>query len=238
MGVGTGACAKRIVPMINQYVGIDIASYTIEALKEHFKEHNMEFYCFSMCDNTVPTELKMKFTKAYSFDSLEHVECPQRFFENLALMLVPNGEAIIGFPNESLPEMHGITSFRTLGDMLAPLENTSLKVVRVYELHRSFLFKNFKRWLWDPIIKVGKFIIASRNYCPQCFDDTLAFRLIIKPRKPARLLNIYASFLIKIASTRPIFHYIPLMERDEIEIYDRYILLHLRLQKTAVSILY
>lgn len=33
IGVGTGACAKRIAPLIKRYVGIDIASRTIEALK-------------------------------------------------------------------------------------------------------------------------------------------------------------------------------------------------------------
>ena len=127
--------------------------------------------------------------------------------------------------------MHGITSFRVLGDMLCLLKNVSLEVVKVYEVHRSFLFKNFKQWLWEPIVKVGKFIIAPCNYRPQCFDDTVAFRFITKPTKTGRLLNTYARLLIKLASIRPIFHYIPFVEKENLEIGDKYILLHLRLQK-------
>lgn len=44
---------------------------------------------------------------------------PRGFLKNLALMLSPNEEAIVGFPNESPPKIHGITSFRVLGDMFA-----------------------------------------------------------------------------------------------------------------------
>jgi len=230
--VGTGACAKRIAPTVRQHVGIDIASRTIEALKQYIKGRNICFYCFDMCSQVIRSELRGKFNKAFSFDTLEHVECPQKFFKNLALMLAPNGEAIVAFPNESPPKMRGITSLRTWSDMLALLENASLKVVKVYEVRRSFLFRNFKQWLWEPIVKLEKFIIVPRNYRPQCFDDTVAFRFITKPSKMGKLLNIYAHFLIKIASIRPIFHYIPLMEKEDIEIWDKYILLHLRLQKT------
>ena len=129
--------------------------------------------------------------------------------------------------------MHGVTSFRTWGDMLALLEDASLKVVRVYEVHRSFLLKNFKQWLWEPIVKVGKIIIAPCNYRPQCFDNTVAFKFITKPSKLGKLLNIYARFLIKIALIRPIFHYIPLKEKENIEIQDKYILLRLKLKKRS-----
>ena len=119
--------------------------------------------------------------------------------------------------------------------MLDILENTSLKVVKLYEVHRSFLFRNFKQCLWEPIVKVGKFIIAPHNYCPQCFDHTLAFRFITKPSKMGKILNIYVHFLIKIkiASIRPIFHYIPLMEKENMEIWDKYILLHLKIAKIS-----
>lgn len=183
-----------------------------------------------MCNEIIPPELEARFTKVYSFDTLEHVKCPQRFFENLTMMLFPNGEAIVGFPNESPPRMHGITSFRVLGDILCLLENASLKVVKVYEVRRSFLFKKFKQWLWEPIVKVGKFFIAPRNYRPQCFDDTIAFQFIIKPTKAGKLLNTYANLLIKIASVKPIFHYI-LIEKEDLKIWNKYILLHLGLQK-------
>jgi len=94
-----------------------------------------------MCSQVIPSELRRRFKKVISFDTLEHVECPQKFFKNLALMLAPNGEAIIGFPNEFPSKMHGITSFRTLGDMLDFLENASLKVVKIYEVHRSFFLR-------------------------------------------------------------------------------------------------
>lgn len=186
-----------------------------------------------MCSQVIRSELRGKFNKAFSFDTLEHVECPQKFFKNLALMLAPNGEAIVGFPNEFPSKMHWITSFRTLGNMLDILENASLKVVKVYEVHRSFLFRNFKQWLWEPIVKLEKFIIVPRNYHPQCFDDTVAFRFITKPSKLGRLLNTYSRFLIKIASIRPIFDYIPLMEKEDIEIWDKYILLHLKIAKIS-----
>lgn len=231
IGVGTGAYAKRIAPLVKRYVGIDIAPRTIKALREHLKNHNIEFRCFDMCDEIILSELRTRFTKAYSFDTLEHVECPQRFFKNLALMLSPNGEAIVSFPNESPPKMHGITSFRVLGDVLRLLEDTSLKVVRVYEVRKSFLSKNISQFLWDPVVKVGKFILAPRNYRPQCFDDTIAVRFIIRPSMVGKLLNTYAYLLIKIASIRPLFHYIPLVEKENLEILDKRILLHLRLQK-------
>jgi len=231
IGLGTGACAKRIAPIIKLYFGIDIACHTIEALKQHINEPNVLFYCFDMCSQVVPLELRERFRKIISFDTLEHVKCPQRFFKNLALMLAPNGEAIVGFPNESPSKMHGVTSFGTLGDILNLLEDASLKVVKVYRVIKFFLFKNLKQWLWEPITKVGKIIIAPRNYRAQCFDDTVAFRFITKPSKMGKIINIYARFLIKIASVRPIFHYIPIIEKGDLDILDRYILLHVRLRK-------
>lgn len=232
IGVGTGTCAKRIAPMVRLCVGIDKASHTVGALKKHVTEHNVRFYCFDMCDDMVPSELRGRFTKAYSFDTLEHVKHPELFFKNLAAMLTPDGEVIIVFPNESPARMHGITSFRTLNDLLDLLPNTSLKVINIYKIQRSFLFNNLNKWLWKPITKVGKFVIApSRNRRPQCFDDTVFFRFIANPSKLNKLLNIYARFLIKIASIRPIFHYIPLMGEKNLEIQDCHVLLHLKLQK-------
>ena len=56
IGVGTGVCAKRIAPMVSQYVGIDIASSTIEALEQHLKKHNIKFYCFDMCNDVLSSD--------------------------------------------------------------------------------------------------------------------------------------------------------------------------------------
>lgn len=81
IGVGTGVCAKRIASLVKRYVGIDIAPRTIKALREYIKNHNIEFHCFDMCDEIIPSELRTRFTKVYSFDTLEHVKCPQRFFK-------------------------------------------------------------------------------------------------------------------------------------------------------------
>lgn len=218
--------------MVRLCVGIDKASHTVGALNEHVTERNLHFYCFDMCDDMVPSELRERFTKAYSFDTLEHVKYPGLFFKNLASMLAIDGEVIIVFPNESPTKMHGVTSFRTLNDLLDLLPNTSLKVINIYRIQSSFLFNNLLKWLWRPVTKAGKFVIApSRNPRPQCFDDTVAFRFIASPSKLGKLLNIYARFLIKIASIRPIFNYIPLMEKEDFEIQDCRILLHLKLQK-------
>ncbi len=53
IGVGTGACAKRIAPMIKLYVGIDIAFHTIEALKQRINERNICF-CRNLETEIIP----------------------------------------------------------------------------------------------------------------------------------------------------------------------------------------
>lgn len=200
IGVGMGYAAAALAPSVSEFVGIDVARGTVELLARLFSsEPSISFYHYDACDERLGDDLAGRFTIAFSFDTLEHVSDPGRFFSNLNRILRPGGRSLVGFPNEPFGHRHGITSFSSLQELEAALRPSSWSKVRVQTMHfgawaklvRALLYRLPKNG-WRSLVRKPK--IDK----PQTLDETLAFRRMSNPRPFYPLVKTYIDCLARL----------------------------------------
>jgi 2-polyprenyl-3-methyl-5-hydroxy-6-metoxy-1,4-benzoquinol methylase len=85
----------------SKVVGIDISSQTIEYAKTHFHDDRIEFV-IGDAENLASYR---GFEVAISFETIEHLQHPEIFLEEIALSLAPRGTLIISTPHRESGKM-------------------------------------------------------------------------------------------------------------------------------------
>ncbi len=102
IGVGTGRLAIRIVPLCEDFFGIDISPKTIVRAEENLKE-NMN--ATLICGDFLDYDFSCRFDVIYSSLTFMHIEDKQKAVIKIAELLNPFGQFILSLDkNQSFPE--------------------------------------------------------------------------------------------------------------------------------------
>jgi ubiquinone biosynthesis O-methyltransferase len=75
-------------------VGVDISAQSVEYAKKHYQTPSVEF----VCANAEQFEWPERFDVVVSFETIEHLQYPDKFLDRLHNLLVPGGELILSVP--------------------------------------------------------------------------------------------------------------------------------------------
>lgn len=75
-------------------VGVDVCPQTVEYARKHYQTSNVEF----ICANAEQFEWQEKFDVVVSFETIEHLEKPDRFLDRIHHLLIPGGDFLLSVP--------------------------------------------------------------------------------------------------------------------------------------------
>ncbi len=75
-------------------VGVDISAQSVEYAKKHYQTPSVEF----VCANAEQFEWPERFDIIVSFETIEHLQYPDKFLDRLHNLLVPGGDLILSVP--------------------------------------------------------------------------------------------------------------------------------------------
>ena len=174
----------------------------------------------------------MRYDLVYSCDTLEHVEAPAIFFQNVFDALKPGGRAFISFPNEHPDVAHGITYFENRHDLATLIHNAGFAPERtaIEAISMSTRARHILRLGWYHPRRLAKLAlgrfrdlrqgnakIPSGNLHPsdepQTFDQTDFFTIGPRLEVFSPVINAYCWGLLRLASrARPVFRIRPAPE--------------------------
>jgi len=93
---GAGYGSNYLAQTAKSVTAIDISTDAIDWARKYFNKDNMKFFA---ADAAKPWPLEDKFDVITSFESMEHVESPQAFLENVYNHLSLDGLFILSVPN-------------------------------------------------------------------------------------------------------------------------------------------
>lgn len=93
-GYGTSMLAQNG----KKVVGIDINEHVINFAKKIFGSNKIEF----LCQDAQNLNLNQKFDKVVSFETIEHIQRPELFLNNVYKLLTDSGLLICSVPNEAV----------------------------------------------------------------------------------------------------------------------------------------
>ena len=197
LGCGPAFVAEAIAPRVRRLVGFEIATGTVDALDEQDLPENLDVVPGDACDTTAFGGFAGAFDLVYSTDTLEHVPDASAFFATIALVLKPDGKAVVLFPNEEESSRHGVTAFET-GAELAAAIGDELLLDQAFDVAQRGWAKSLYSWGWKRPLRLGKKATgvkpASDN--PQTFDETVAGRYGFARRRSFGALNAYGRALV------------------------------------------
>jgi SAM-dependent methyltransferase len=93
-GVGYGTALLSENPAINDAVGVDLDSASIEYARRKYMSKRISF----VCAEALQFRPEHLFDNVVSLETIEHVEDPSRLFANLISLLAPGGRLIASVP--------------------------------------------------------------------------------------------------------------------------------------------
>jgi ubiquinone biosynthesis O-methyltransferase len=75
-------------------VGVDVSAQTVQYAKKHYQTPTVEF----ICADAEQFESSEQFDVIVSFETIEHLQYPDKFLDRLHSLLVPNGELLLSVP--------------------------------------------------------------------------------------------------------------------------------------------
>jgi 2-polyprenyl-3-methyl-5-hydroxy-6-metoxy-1,4-benzoquinol methylase len=96
-GVGYGS--SFLAETAELVVGMDISAEAIAWAMEHFSRDNISFLT---ADLGQEWPVRDKFDVVVSFETMEHLKCPERFLDIASKHLVPGGMLVLSVPNGPL----------------------------------------------------------------------------------------------------------------------------------------
>ena len=221
IGIGAGKAAELLRDRVKEFWGVDKSAELVEWLRRVY-DRRIRLLCLDVCDEGA--DLGKKFDVVFSLDTLEHVECPGRFFVFFVRHLEEDGQGVALFPNESAERHHGVTWFEEEGVLREAVEEAGLEVMRLVELRITAWHRVVKALFWTaPKKLVGR--RETRNGGGSLFDETDAFRLARRKGPAAFLPGVYAAAVSRLAGLFPLYR-----ERELAggEVRDKRLLLLLR----------
>jgi len=160
--------------------------------------------CLDVCAEGA--DLGRSFDVVFSLDTLEHVECPGRFFSFMARHLEDDGRGAVLFPNESAERHHGVTWFEDEGALRRAIEEAGLEVVRLLELRMSAWHRAIKAVFWTAPKRLTRISPSPSSFrSSSSFDETEAFRLARMKGPAAQLAALYAGAVSRLARLFPLY---------------------------------
>lgn len=226
IGVGAGKAVKLLKNKVKEFWGVDASKELVDILNSEYfssagrlavKKGNKELdkdktrlICLDVCDEEAL--LGKRFDVIFSLDTLEHVECPQRFFSFTAKHLKEEGRGVVVFPNESAEKHHGFTWFEKKKELENVIKQAGLRIELIHELRMTFWHRWIKKLFWDGLKKI-LLCIGGRDddkdeavcFSSQVFDETFSFRIKQGGRFKLYLLSIYASMISWMIRLGPLF---------------------------------
>ena len=92
-GVGYGSQMLRLAGA-SSVVGVDVSSESIEYAKQRYQTPGIEF----LCADAEQFQSSRQFDIVVSFETIEHLNNPIKFLENIHSFLIPGGELILSVP--------------------------------------------------------------------------------------------------------------------------------------------
>lgn len=219
LGVGTGHTVIELSRHFEKIYGFDISKTYIEFLKNIIHIPNVYLDVVDAC-SPPDKGYHDKFDFIFSIDTLEHVERPDRFFDNIRLLLKEGRTALVIFPNESGQTHHGVNWFDTKEELLR-IVPPELRITRLLEVRYTGYFNFILNSLWLK----PRSLIKVKKVKTHTFDKTTAFSINTRHPILSNLLAVYPYVLLKIAKMGKMFIY---KELDPDNINNKYILMELR----------
>lgn len=210
IGTGSGSSLFRLAPAVAAYHGIDISAGPIDRLRRAIARRRLPFsdvelFALDFCQRDATAKLPRQYDLVFSCDTLEHVQEPQAFINNVFAALKPGGRAFITYPNEHPSYAHGITYFERRADLLQLLtkagfsqNDIEIEVLRMSSAADRVLTVG---WRWPQwIVKTALKRLLSQNTggaSPQTFDETDFFTLAERLEPLAPIINAYCWLVLK-----------------------------------------
>lgn len=200
VGIGTGHSLISLSRRFEKIYGFDVSEESVQLLKNKIREANIQLETVDICSD-FDKRYENMFDFIFSADTLEHVNKPGKFFENIGRLLKEEATAIISFPNESRDNCHGISCFDTKEDFLKIIP-PELRVIRICEVTNAGYFDFILNYLW---LRPRELIKSQKK--AQTFEETSAFSLNARHPFLANVLAIYPAVLLQIAKLGEMFKY-------------------------------
>lgn len=208
IGTGSGSSLFRLAPAVSAYHGVDIAQQPVERLRREVQRQgleNVDFFVRDFCRPGAAATLPCQYDVVFSCDTLEHVEQPGQFLENVHAAIKPGGRLLLTYPNEHPRRAHGITFFERRSELLELLVAAGFAVeqVQIDELQMTRRSNGLLSLGWELPRKLSKKAVelvigpTSASEAPQTFDETHFFALADRFERWAPLINAYCWAVLK-----------------------------------------
>lgn len=235
VGTGSGSSLFRFANAVKAYHGIDISHGPVERLKSAVAQRrkpykDVQLFALDFCKPDAAGELPGTYDLVFSCDTLEHVENPQAFLDNVYEAVKPGGQAFITYPNEHPSRAHGITYFERREDVSGLLINAGFEPSEI-EIETVNMAPFAERvlavgWRWpQKLAKAVIYRLVAGNKpadAPQTFEQTDFFTLANRLEPLAPAINAYCWLILRaMAATGHVYR----MAAAPEEIWDTRILI-------------
>lgn len=210
IGTGSGSSLFRLAPAVAAYHGIDISAGPIDRLRRAIARRrrpfsDVELFALDFCQRDAAAKLPRQYDLVFSCDTLEHVQEPQAFINNIFAALKPGGRAFITYPNEHPSYAHGITYFERRADLLQLLtkagfsqNDIEIEVLQMSSAADRVLTVGWRWPQWIVKTALKRLMVRSADGAsPQTFDETDFFTLAERLEPLAPVINAYCWLVLK-----------------------------------------
>lgn len=208
IGLGTGSNIVPFSRKVREYHGFDISGGTIDLLRERIRSGNVFLETVDVCA-PVAERYRNRFDLVFSADTIEHLEAPRNFFENLLRILKPGGRAVLMFPNESAQMHHGVTWYETRSELVESIP-AGLTLANLREIRQTRFFDLIQAWFWKKprmLVKRAVYEKSQINEMNNVFENSVSFTLNQKRPLLASVLNLYTGALVSLVKLGGMFEY-------------------------------